>query len=495
MSLAAVGSPSGAAFVPGLAHLLRMTAIQAGLSTVLSLAAGVALAWALDRLAFPGRTLVVGLFSASLVLPAIVVASGLLSVWGRSGWISRGLDALTGHGLGSAIFGLGGILAAHVILNGAFAARVLLTRIEGIPATKLKLGQGLGLDPATRFAVLDWPVIRDTLPGLAATIFLLCFTSFAIVLVLGGGPANQTFEVAIYSAVRLDFDLGGAVRLALVQLAVCAAIILPAAGLSPSTALAGVSLRQRWHEGRAATTLQGLVLALGLFGFVLPLAGVAADGAGGLPHLLVQSAFWRAAATSFVIGSLSAALTLALALVLAMARANAQGRTVRALLSLPVFTYLAVPAVVLSLGFFLLARTLGIDTGGVAPYVLVIANALLALPFAVATLGPPIAAIDKRYARLGRSLGLSGSRQWRDVEWPLLRSEVGVVVALGFCFSLGDLGVISLFGTQDFSTLPWLMLRALGAYRSNDAAAIAFILLCVSLGAFTIIPRLVAGKR
>lgn len=497
MGMGAATTPvtGSAASLPGLAHLLRMTAIQAGLSTVLSLGVGTTLAWALDRLSFPGRGIVVGLFSASLVLPTLVIVSGLLSVWGRNGWVNRTLEALTGHGIGSVVFGLGGILAAHVILNGAYAARVLLTRIEAIPATKLKLGQGLGLGARTRFAVLDWRVIRDSLPGLAATIFLLCFTSFAIVLVLGGGPANQTFEVAIYSSVRLDFDLGGAVRLALVQLLACTLIILPASSLSPSTALAGATLPQRWHDGRRARTLQILVLALGTFGFVLPLLGIAADGVGGLGHLVTEGAFWRALRTSFMIGCLSALLTLALALILTMARANARNAIVRAVINLPVFTYLAVPAVVLSLGFFLLARQAGLDAQFVAPAVLVTANALLALPFAVTTLGPPLAAIDLRYMRLSRSLGLGGLSQWRHVEWPLLRREVGVVLALGFCFSLGDLGVISLFGTQDFSTLPWLMLRALGAYRSNDAGAIGLILLLISLTAFTLIPYLVARKR
>ena len=66
----------------------------------------------------------------------------------------------------------------------------------------------------------------------------------------------------------------------------------------------------------------------------------------------------------------------------------------------------------------------------------------------------------------------------------------GVMLALAFCFSLGDLGVIALFGTQDFATLPLLMVRALGAYRTNDAAAIAAIMLCLTIAAFIVIPRL-----
>ena len=66
-----------------------------------------------------------------------------------------------------------------------------------------------------------------------------------------------------------------------------------------------------------------------------------------------------------------------------------------------------------------------------------------------------------------------------------------MVLALSFCFSLGDLGVIALFGTQDFATLPLLMYRALGAYRTNDAATIAALMLVITIAAFVLLPRLV----
>ncbi|HEY8594601.1 MAG TPA: thiamine/thiamine pyrophosphate ABC transporter permease ThiP [Devosiaceae bacterium] len=490
MAMSAGRGGSGAA-TPAIAHLLRMSAIQAGLSTILSILAGMAIAWALDRLAFPGRGLLVALFAAALVLPSVVVAAGLLSVWGRNGWINHMLEPLTGLSLGSSAYGLGGILAAHVLLNGAFAARVLLARLEALPANRLKLGQSLGLDALTRFVVLDWPVIRSSLPGLAATIFLLCFTSFAIVLVLGGGPANQTFEVAIYSAVRLDFDLGAAVRLAVIQLVVCSAIILPASTLAPTTALAGATRPTTWRDGPRPRLLASTVIVLGGLGYVLPIGGVVADGLRpSLAALLTSPQFRSAAITSLAVGAGSALLTLALALTLATARAASRNRTQRIALGLPAFAYLAVPAVVLSLGFFLVVRAMGLPSGTLAPVVLILANALMSLPFAMSTLAPPIEAINNRYTRLSRALGLTATQHFTLVEWPLIGRETGIVLALGFCFSLGDLGVISLFGTEHFSTLPWLMLRALGAYRSDDAAGVGLVLLIISLSVFLMVPYL-----
>lgn len=473
-------------------HLVAMTTIQAGLSTVLSLLVGVALAWALNRLRFPGRDLVVGLFASAIVTPGLIVAFGLLAVWGRAGWINQAALALTGHPLEIPLFGLGGILAAHVILDASFAARILLARLDAIPAARLKTGQSLALTAWQRFTVIDWPMLRGSLPGLAAIIFLLAFTSFPIVLLLGGGPANQTMEVAIYSAVRLDFDLKGAVQLALVQIAICSAVIVAAAAFAPISAATGASTEPRWRDRGPARLLQRGVLVASVLGFGLPLLAILVNGLGpGVLDVMARGSFWSALGSSLLIGTGSALLTLLLALGIGLGRAATPRPSLRTGIGAPAYAYLAVPAVVLSLGAFLLVRNAGLLPETAAPAVVLCANALLSLPFALATLAPPLDAIVRQRGRLIRSLGLGGWQQFQAVEWPLISRDVGVVLALSFCFSLGDLGVIALFGTQDFVTLPLLMYRALGAYRTNDAAAIAALMLVITIAAFVLLPKLV----
>lgn len=472
-------------------HLVVMTSTQAGLTTVLSLIVGMALAWALNRLRFPGRDFIVGLFASAIVTPGLIMAFGLLAVWGRAGWINEASLALTGQPLEVPIFGLGGILAAHVILDASFAARILLARLDAIPEARLKMGQSLGLSPMQRFRTIDWPMLAPTLPGLGAIIFLLAFTSFPIVLLLGGGPANQTLEVAIYAAVRLDFDLAGAVQLALVQIAICSGVILVTAAFAPVSAATGRSRPPRWRDAGWVRIAQWTILAFGIVGFALPLVAILVDGIGpGIIELAQRESFWRALATSLAIGAGSAALTLLLALTIGMARAATASRLARTAIGVPAYAYLAVPAVVLSLGAFLLVRDLGLLPEFAAPVVVLVANALLSLPFALATLAPPLEAVARSRGKLIRSLGLGGWSQFRNVEWPLVSRDVGVVVALSFCFSLGDLGVIALFGTEDFTTLPLAMYRALGAYRSNDAATIAALMLVLTIAAFTLLLRL-----
>ena len=241
----------------------------------------------------------------------------------------------------------------------------------------------------------------------------------------------------------------------------------------------------------AVPLLQWLVLGVCLDGFVLPLLAVL-DGllGGGFAALLARPMFWIASATSIGIASASALLTLGLALGLAMGRAASARASLRLALAVPAYTYLAVPAMVLALGFFLLVRGFGIAPERAGPPVVILANALLSLPFAIATLGPPLEAIARGDVRLIRSLGLGGWRQFAAIEWPLLGRDIGVVLALAFCFSLGDLGIISLFGSTSFTTLPLLLVEALGAYRTNDAGVIAALMLGLTIVAFVALPPL-----
>jgi thiamine transport system permease protein len=479
--LAAASGQPATASTADIGYLIYITTLQATLSTILSLVAGVALAWALNRLRFPGRPLVIGLFASAIVTPGIIVAFGLLAVWGRAGWLG---------GLGVPIFGLGGVVAAHIILDGAFAARILLARLDAIPDARLKTGQSLALSPWTRFAVIDWPAIRGTLPGLAAIIFLLAFTSFPIVLLLGGGPSVQTLEVAIYAATRLDFDLVTAVKLALIQIALCSAIILATSALAPISTSLDRPATPRWRDAGLARALQWLVLAIALLGFVSPLIAVLLNDLTGLGEVLAKPTFWRAAVTSISVGAASSLLALILGLVIASARAATTSRLTRTAIGAPAYAYLAVPAVALALGAFLFVRNLGVAPDTAAPLVVIVANALLSLPFVMAALAPPFDAIARSRGKLIRSLGIGGARQFTAIEWPLLARDVGLVLALSFCFSLGDLGVIALFDTQDFVTLPLLMVRALGAYRTNDAGAIAALMLVLTIAAFVALPAL-----
>ncbi len=203
-----------------LQRVIRFSVFQATLSTLLALATAIPVALALShKPVFPGRSTVIAVFSLSLVIPTIVAIYGIVAVYGRSGWLNDILSLLAIPPMG--LYGLPGILIAHVFFNMPLAARILLTSLDTIPDDNWRLSKQLGMSPWAIFRYVEWYRLRSQLPGLALLIFTLCFTSFAIVMTLGGGPRSTTIEVAIYQALRFEFDITLAVALASIQLLIC----------------------------------------------------------------------------------------------------------------------------------------------------------------------------------------------------------------------------------------------------------------------------------
>src|SRR5690606_11801964 len=200
------------------------TVWQAVLSVLLSLLLALPVARALARYrVFPGRSLLLRLMELSLVLPTIVAVSGIIGVYGRQGWITGLLNGwLPDHGW--SLYGLNGILLAHVFFNAPLAARILLQALESVPAPRLRVASQLGLSGWWLWRTVRWPALRPVLPGVSALVFTLCFTSFAIIMTLGGGPRATTLEVAIYQALRFEFDFGQAAILATIQLVICGSL-------------------------------------------------------------------------------------------------------------------------------------------------------------------------------------------------------------------------------------------------------------------------------
>ena len=96
-------------------------------------------------------------------------------------------------------------------------------------------------------------------------------------------------------------------------------------------------------------------------------------------------------------------------------------------------------------------------------------------------LTPAMDRAEAQRARLAAHLGIRGWAYWRLVLWPALRRPLGLALAFGLSLSLGDLGVVALFGSQDLITLPYLLLQRMGSYRTADAAGIALILAATCL--------------
>lgn len=482
-------------------RVLGFTLWQAALSTTLAVGLAIPVARALARRqTFPGRTLLLRLFGLPLVVPGIVAVLGIVAIAGRSGIVNQALGALGLPEIPS-IYGLAGILIAHVFFNLPLAARLLLQAWDAVPGETWRLASQLGMGSGAIFRLIEWPLLRAALPGIAGLVFMLCFASFTVVLTLGGGPAATTIEVAIYQALRFDFEPGRAVVLALVQLVLCGGLIAVGHRLIRPMALASSLGRPAGRpdvSGALGRFGDGLAILAAALLVAVPLGAVAVAGAAGpLVDVLTEPALWRAAALSLAIGLTAAVLALALGAALLATARHFRLRLRRdrpaAAIEWSGTAVLVVPPFVLGAGWFVLLHG-RIDVFAIGPAVVVAVNALMALPYVMRGLGPAIARADERHDRLCRSLGIRGWRRFSLIDWPMFRRPLALVFALAAALSIGDLGAIALFGTQNTATLPLLLYQRMGSYRIDEAAAIALVLGGLSLGLFAAIERGIGGQ-
>ena len=480
-----------AAFDPYLLRIARFTLWQALLSTVVSVLPAIFVARALSRRPdFPGRRLLLALFAVPLALPAIVAALGVLALLGRAGLVAEPLTALTGARW-QGIYGLSGILIAHAFFNLPLATRLLLAALDTVPNDRWRLASQLGLKPWATFRIVEWPVLRAALPSVAGLVFMLCVTSFTIVLILGGGPRATTLEVAIYQALRFDFAPARAVALVAVQIALTLAIVLvlkrAGADLAPDANI-GMTARRPSLRGWRAKIADALPILAAMLFVAAPMAAVVIAGLrADLARLAADPAVHAATVTSLKLAALAACFTLALAFCLVRARqrleARRSGRS-PGLLERAMDTgagfVLVIPPIVVGAGWFILLRHTGNVLNYAAPMVVAV-NAVMALPFALRILRPAHDAAAARYDRLSVSLGMSTLDRLRFIDWPLLRRPLATAFAFAMALSLGDLGVIALFGSDAVQTLPYLLLSRMGAYRTEDAAGIALFLALLTL--------------
>ena len=490
----AARNPGGAvdAFDGYLFRIVRFTLWQAVLSTLLSVAPAILIARAISRHPrFPGRAMLLRLFAVPLALPAIVAALGVLALYGRAGLFAGLLSGLSQTGW-PGIYGLSGILVAHVFFNLPLATRLFLETLEAVPADQWRLSAQLGMTARTTFRVVEWPAMRAGLPGIAGLVFMLCVTSFTIVLMLGGGPGATTLEVAIYQSLRFDFDPARAVTLTLVQILLTVLVFAALARLGAVVA-GDANLPVSSRRFATATVPEAAINALLIGVAFLFVAGpMAATVVAGLRADLVriagEEAFRAALVTSLVLASISAAGSVLLSLALVKARRALEIRDRGAVSLLQRLAgngatlVLVVPPIVIGAGWFVLLRHSG-SVFAAAPVMVAAVNAIMAMPFAVRAIRPAHDAASYRHDRLCQQLGIRGLVRLRLIDWPVLRRPLATAFAFAMALSLGDLGVIALFGSDSVQTLPYLLYSRMASYRTSDAAGIALILglLCLAL--------------
>lgn len=481
--------------------VMWFTVWQAVASTALTLAVGIPAAAALARLRPRTRRVVRAVITVPFVLPTVVVAGAFEAVFDRFG-----LDG----GTLSLHHTVWAILLAHVFFNYAVVVRTVGSWWAGLDGRNADAAAVLGATPLRAFRYVTWPLLRPTVAAAAAVTFLFSFTSFGVILILGG-PTRATVETEIYryAITRLDFETAAA--LALCQLVAVAALV----------ALAGVAERRRAvarrAPGRTAPRRRRSVIAvnavvavvlLGVPIITLVERSFATGGGYGVANFAALAdrvqmlpttalAALRHSLGFAVLATLVATGVGALAsFVVVGGRAHAAtagASWLRRLFDVGLTLPLGVSAVTVGLGMLLALDTPPLEFR-TAWWIIPVAHALVGMPFVVRTLVPTLRSIDDRLREVASVLGASPLRTRREVDVPIASRAVAVGAAFAFAVSLGEFGATAFLPRRpDTLTAPLALFRLLGTpgeTLQGQAMALAVVLMAATAASVLVIEGL-----
>ncbi len=394
---------------PGLRHVAWFTLWQAVVSTILTLAIGLPGAYVLSRYRFRGRALVRALVTVPFVLPTIVVGAAF-SALGITGSVAA-------------------ILLAHMFFNYAIVVRTVGGLWSHLDPRPEEAAQMLGANRWQTFVAVTLPALRPAIIAAASIVFLFCFTSFGVILVLGG-PHYATLETEIYRQTVQLLNLPIAAALAVVQLAaVLAALSIGGWARGRRTEALGLraaseaSARPR-GAGAWGFITANLVLMMVLLGTPIAVLVTRSFGPGfGAYRRLTEtsSSFLEppidAVWTSLRYASIATVIALAVGgtAAFALAGAHRRRRRGRSLLDILVMLPLGVSAVTVGFGFLIALDSPPLDLR-TSPAIIPIAHALIAIPFVVRVMLPVLQSIDPRLREAAAMLGAGPRRVWMEVD-------------------------------------------------------------------------------
>jgi len=442
-------------------EVVWFTAWQAVVSTVATIAIGLAPAYVVARFDFRGRTLLVGLLTAMFVLPTVVMGAAFLALLpdslGRTTWA---------------------VIGAHIVFNLAVVVRVVGSLWEHLPDDMDGAAATLG---ATRWQIatqISLPLVRPAVISAATIVFLFTFTSYGVIRVLAA-PGTRTIEVEIWRRATQLGDVGGAAALALLQLCILGAFVTWSTVLQrrhTRTLQLGARRVRRYPRRLGERRFVRATAALTLLVAGAPLAALAVrsfstpsgwssaawrdlasteirpgirtgiDPVGAIVNSLVN-AVW-ATLFAVAIGALAS---------LAIVAATRSGKALDGALMLP----LATSAVTIGFGMLITFDHPPVDWRA-SWWLIPVGHALIAVPFVVRSCVGVLRSVDPTLGAAAATLGASPVRAWRATLVPYLWRPLGVGAGLAGAISLGEFGATSLLSRSGGDTMPTAIESLLG---------------------------------
>ena len=500
---------------------LWFTIWQALLSTILTLIIGLPAAFLFSHFNFFGKRLLKVLTTLPFILPTVVAAAGFNALLGPRGLLNLLLIQLFNLPTAPITFmnTLGAILLVHVFYNTTVVIRVVGSAWSQLDPRWEQTARVLGASRWQTLREVTLPLLRSSLLAAALLVFLFDFTSFGVILLIGG-PYFATLEVAIYQQTLSLFNLPLAGLLSIVQLICTFAVTWVYSRVNGSRKIplmprlnnSGIRAAQSSIE-KAAVSLMTVGLAIILVFPMLALVlrsflRLGADrGERGIVHtgltlqyyqqLVInqnQSIFYVPPAQAAInsLGYAAVTVIFSVGLGLLAVYAMSHNTRIRRWLDLIITLPLGASAVTLGLGFLVTFNRSPIDVKSF-PLLIPFAHTLVAMPFVVRTVQPVLSSIPDSLRQVASTLGASRWQVWREVELPIISRSALVGAIFSFTISLGEFGATSFLARPETPTLPIAIYRYLsmpGDLNYGQALAMSTILLLICAMAIFLLERI-----
>jgi len=482
---------------------LWFTLWQAAVSTLLTLVTALPGAWVFARFNFRGKALLQALLNVPFVLPTVVVAAAFQSLLGPKGlvnqWAMQGLN--WAHPPIDINHTAGFIILAHLFYNYSIVFRIVGSFWSHLPPRVAESAHMLGASRWRVFIDITWPLLAPAVRAAALLVFLFCFCSFGVVLILGG-PRFATIEVEIYRQAVHLFNLPMAGALSVIQIGFTFVLMQRYTRMErresvslDMRAAGGIPLRKPSDYALLATNIGFMAMLLGA-----PMAALLVksfQSADGWSLIYYRSLFTNASQSIFFVPPVQAiyhsmqfaTATMLMAMVLGGLAAGflAGGRGKYHGWLDPVFMLpLSTSAVTLGFGFIVaLDRPpLNLRT---SLWLIPLAHTLVALPFVIRSLTPALRAVPQNLKESAAMLGASPGRVWRTVDLPIVARAAAVGAVFAFTISLGEFGATVFVARPQTPTMPLAIYRFLsqpGALNYGQAMAMSSLLMLATAAGF-----------
>ncbi len=478
-------------------RIIIFTLFQALLSTLFTVFLGLPGAWLLATKDFPGKRVLKAVSSVPFVMPSILVVLGFVIFYGNNGFLNRILMNINGNTepIVKILYSMKAIILAHGFYNFPIVLRLVSTLWEKLDSSQTNAAMSLGAGKLRLFLTITLPQILPAILAAAAMVFVFCFTSFAVILVLGGGPSFTTIEVEIYRQARISLNMDAAAALSLISIIITSIFVFINVHFQSSLNYHDhiQNKKVKLSNKKNFNPLISIYILIITFLVGAPVVSVIIKSffplsAGGTNNLSISAytnilnstqgnfgtTLIHAIANSISFASYTVILSIIIGTTVSFIL---KGKTksikiLDTLFMLPI----SVSSVILGLGYLKLMNYIS-NPSRYSSIFIILAHTVIAFPFVTRTVKPVLDKIKPDIIQAGLSLGETPFRVFITIQLPLLKSAIFTGAAFAFAISIGEMNATILLSSENTITIPIMMYRLIGSYNFTAACALGTVLI------------------